>query len=120
MTRRKTKDKAQPQVSARQIQHALKNTTREHLVCRDLMHAWQWRTDLVPHRIDRKVVEVTRVLSCLRCSTTREDTYAVPSFARVSSRYVYPDGYLVHQGGHIPVSSVRSEVYRRMNLGAWK
>jgi hypothetical protein len=110
----------QKKLPVRQIQGVLKNTARDHLVCRDLMHAWKFTTDLVPHRIDRKVVEVTRVLECLRCETTREDTYKVPSFERVKSRYVYPDGYLVHQGGHVPVTFVRSEIYRRMTTGAWK
>lgn len=97
----------------------LTGTSKTHLVCRDLMHAWQWQTDLVPHRIDRKVVEVTRLLSCLRCATTREDTYRVPTFERIKSRYIYPDGYLVHQGGHVPVQDVRREVYTRMTKGEW-
>lgn len=97
----------------------LTGAEKTHLVCRDLMHAWQWTTDLIPHRIDRKVVEVTRVLACLRCETQREDTYRVPTFERLKSRYVYPDGYLIHQGGHVPVSDVRREVYARMTTGSW-
>jgi hypothetical protein len=97
----------------------LTETSKTHLVCRDLMHAWEWTTDLVPHRVDRKIVEVTRVLACLRCETTREDTYKVPTFERLKSRYVYPDGYLVHQGGHVPKTTVRAEVFKRMQKGAW-
>lgn len=97
----------------------LDNATNTHLVCRDLMHAWSWQTDLVPHRIDRKVVEVTRMLACLRCAALREDTYKVPTFERVKSRYIYPDGYLVQGRGHVPVQDVRREVYHRMTKGSW-
>ena len=99
----------------------LTGTDKTYIVCRDLMHAWEWTTDLIPHREEKKVTTVTRVLTCLRCETLREDTYRVPTFERLKSRYVYPDGYVVHSGGgHVPVATVRAEVYRRMTKGAWK
>jgi len=97
----------------------LTDAEKTHLVCRDLMHAWEWTTDLIPHREDRRITTVTRVLACLRCETQREDTYRVPTFERLKSRYVYPEGYLVHQGGHVPVADVRREVWGRMSSGSW-
>jgi hypothetical protein len=97
----------------------LSHADKEHLVCRDLMHAWSFLTDMTPHREERKITTVTRILSCLRCETQREDTYRVPTFERVRTRYVYPEGYLVHQGGHVPVQDVRREVWHRISNRNW-
>ena len=101
----------------------LKQSEKAHLMCRDFSHSWDWMTDLVPHRESgsSKVTYVTRILICLRCGTMRHDEYMVPSFTRVKSSYTYAANYLLpgHKG-HIPVSVVRQEVFRRFRNGSWK
>ena len=105
----------------RKVDVDLTDTSKTHLVCRDLHHAWEWQTDLLPNRDeDRRITSVTRVLSCLRCGTNRRDEYTVPSFTRMKSTYEYPEGYVTHQGGHVPVAVVRAEVYRRMTSKKWR
>jgi hypothetical protein len=91
----------------------LTGISQQHLVCRDLAHAWKWESDIVPKRIDRKVVSIERMLSCLRCGTIRHDTYSVPDFQRVKSQYTYPEHYLVPNSGHVRVSFVREEIFKR-------
>lgn len=95
----------------------LTETSPVHLACRDFKHAWQWSTDFIPREdVKRgKITSVARVLVCTRCMTERRDVYAVPSMEHVSSTYAYPEGYLIPgPHGRIYVSTVRSEVLRRM------
>jgi hypothetical protein len=119
MTRKKNRTPA----AKREIQSILRNSTREHLVCRDLQHAWEWRTDMTPisRTVDGKRIRtVSRVLSCMRCQTQRMDEYELPTFQRLRSSYTYPDGYLAKRHGtHVQVSDIRQEVFRRMTNGAW-
>jgi hypothetical protein len=91
-----------------------------HIQCRDLKHAWTFATDIIPQREEgsRKITSITRVLQCIRCGTERHDEYSVPSFERLHSHYTYVEGYLLPgTHGHIPVSEVRAEMYRRWTKG---
>lgn len=107
----------------RKVKYPLTNAQKDHLVCRDLMHSWTWVTDMIPNTrvVDTKRVKtVTRVVECQRCQTRREDEYMLPTFERVRSMYVYPEGYLAKRHGtHLRVADIRAEVYRRMTKGAW-
>lgn len=84
------------------------------LECRDLQHSWVHSTDFQIQRIDRRIASVRRVLQCTRCGAMRTDHYELPSFHRISSSYVYPEGYLIpgHKG-RILVAEVRQEILKR-------
>lgn len=111
--------------NSRKARLVLKEAPSQHLVCRDLMHAWEWVTDLTPNtnksnQVGRRLKTVTRVLACTRCETQRTDEYEVPSFTRIRTMYSYPEGYLARQNNvHVKVADVRAEVYRRMVNGEW-
>ena len=89
-------------------------TDRGLLACRDLRHAWDWDTDSEVVRLGRHRREFTRHLVCLRCATTRTDTYEIGRnyVAKVHTRYGYPEGYKVPGG--ISVEAVRLELFTRM------
>lgn len=64
----------------------------EHLECRTLAHAWKY-TDVT--RDGRNYVQGRE---CTRCETVKFVTIS-PKGEVVSSRYVYPKGYMVDGGG---------------------
>ena len=85
-----------------------------NLECRDLMHAWSHQTDFQVERTKGKLSSVRRILQCSRCGALQLDHYELPSFVRLSSKYVYPDNYLMpgHKG-RIVVADIRREILRR-------
>lgn len=64
----------------------------EHIDCRTLAHAWRY-TDVT--RDGRNYVQGR---ACTRCETLKFVTIS-PKGEVVSSRYVYPKGYMVEGGG---------------------
>jgi len=67
-----------------------------HLLCRDFGHTW--RRFMARHVPAHHVYEQT--LRCTRCKTLRERVLNERGIV-VSSKYVYPDGYLVKGMGYL-------------------
>lgn len=110
-------DEVAPHLTKEQRKVTLDTLSETYLECRDLMHAWKVEQDFLIRDAGtrRKLGIVRRLLCCTRCETRREDLIWMKTFARLSSRYIYPDGYGV-RGNHRGVVSkaeVRSEAYRR-------
>ena len=97
----------------RNRKQALTGMDEEFLQCREMMHAWREITSYVSFRKSGKVREITEVLRCDRCKTSRLDRLHVPSYDLVGRRYVHPDGYLMPNSGFTPRSAVRAEKFRR-------
>lgn len=88
----------------------------EMLLCRDLRHAWSFKTDEGFVRNRRgKLVRITRVSRCERgCGCTRTEEIEVPSFERVGKPQIhYPEGYQI-RGGGLDVTDYRREYYARL------
>lgn len=84
----------------------------EYLRCRGLRnHTWKFETDFNVATGQRgRIIEFTRTLSCMSCTTQRLDTYAVRkggTFEFVSRKYEYADGYQVHRGNPIASDKAR-------------
>lgn len=95
----------------------LSSVEEQHLICRDLLHAWYTVQDFTirDSETKRRVGIIRRVLECTRCHTQREDLIWLKSFERLSSRYIYPEGYRI-EGGHRGLTKkteIREEVYKR-------
>lgn len=78
------------------------------LECRDMRHAWSQKNDIVLSE-RRGIVRIfTRNLVCIRCQTTRSDTYEVvkSQVSLLHTKYKYPEGY--HVTGGLSVSTARS------------
>lgn len=94
----------------------------QSLQCRDFGHGWTHSTDFGARKDkEGRLSYVARILVCIRCGTMRNDEYELPSFQRIKSTYIYPENYLIpgHKG-HIPVATVRAEIFRRMKKGGAK
>lgn len=78
-----------------------------YLLCRDIRHAWSIEGYF------REGGTVRRRLHCLRCTTTRVDTWT-PTGGRVKNTYRHPEGYRL--GGGIKVQDVRVEELRRVRV----
>jgi hypothetical protein len=78
------------------------------LLCRDVRHAWSvegyWREG---------GGTVRRKLHCLRCSTTRTDTWTAKG-GRVRNQYAHPEGYRLSK--EIKLQDVRLEELRRVEV----
>jgi hypothetical protein len=99
---------------------SLGDVSVNYLQCRDFGHAWKWVNDFAPYRVDRKIVAMTRAITCMRCGSTREDEYSVPSMEKIKSRYTYSEGYrLVGEKRHVRISEVRQEIIIRINRKDW-
>lgn len=87
----------------------------QSLRCRDFGHAWEFQTDFQVERTKNRLTGVRRIVACIRCGVMRLDHYELPSFRRISSKYVYPNDYLLpgHQG-RVPVAEIRQEILRRL------
>lgn len=80
-----------------------KQTPYEYPDCRDLRHAWVRHNDEVLIETQGQVKLFTRTLVCIRCETTRVDTYRVAtrgghSVHKVGSKYNYAPHYQVKGG----------------------
>ncbi len=64
----------------------------EHLECRTLAHAWKYTT------VERDGRNYVQGRACTRCECEKYVTIS-PKGELVSSRYVYPKGYMVEGGG---------------------
>ena len=90
----------------------------EHLVCRDLLHAW------APYdaRVRRSDVtgrkEIHRVLRCTRCKTLRTQRLSMDGRILGSSYSDHPEGYLLHGGGHLTADERAAIRVRAVNLEA--
>jgi len=99
---------------------SLGDVSVNYLQCRDFSHAWKWVTDFTPYRVDRKIVAMTRTIVCMRCGSTREDEYEVPSMIKIKSRYTYSEGYrLIGEKRRVPICEVRQEIIIRINRKEW-
>lgn len=84
----------------------------EYLRCRGLRnHTWKFETDFNVATGPRgKIIEFTRTLSCMSCTTQREDTYTVKGnghFEFQRRAYKYAEGYQVHRGNPIATEEAR-------------
>jgi hypothetical protein len=77
------------------------------LLCRDVRHAWSIEGYY------RDGTTVRRKLHCLRCSTTRLDTWT-PKGGRLRNQYAHPEGYRLGKG--IKLQDVRQEELRRVKV----
>jgi hypothetical protein len=68
----------------------------------------------VSRRYRGKPQEVRRVLVCQRCTVQRHDGYHVGSWAKISTTYRYPDGYLLAGTGYVRGEDVRAEIFQRV------
>lgn len=64
----------------------------EHIDCRTLAHAWKYTT------VTREGRNYVQGRECTRCATVKFVTISNKGEV-VSSRYVYPKGYMVEGGG---------------------
>lgn len=87
--------------------------TVDSLMCRDLRHSWRHQNDYSLLKVKGSPEIVLRVLSCDRCTATREDTFRADTFEVVRTKVVYPKGYLTKNVGRVRVSEVRTEYYSR-------
>lgn len=89
----------------------------EMLLCRDLRHAWSFKTDENFYRQRGKLVRITRISRCERgCGCTRSEELAVPSFERIGKPQIhYPPGYQF-RGGGLDVTDFRREYYSRRGI----
>lgn len=84
--------------------------------CRGLRsHTWQFKTDWNVTTGPRgKVIEFTRTLHCVGCTTDRIETYTVTKSGRFQRRgtpqYKYADGYQVSRGNPIETDEVRDRL----------
>lgn len=79
------------------------------LLCRDVRHAWSIEGYYREHGT------VRRKLHCLRCTTTRLDTWT-PTGGRLRNQYSHPEGYRL--GKDIKLQDVRVEELRRVKVFA--
>lgn len=89
------------------------------LECRDLGHNWTHFHDGAPVR-ERMVLTFTRRVLCSRCTTQRTEVLHVfrnGHVEKASSRYTYPEHYLLQPGQRSRVG-VWNEVLRRSGV-AW-
>lgn len=77
------------------------------LLCRDVRHAW------AVEGYYREGTNVRRKLHCLRCSTTRTDTWTARG-GRIRNQYQHPEGYRITGG--IKLQDVREEELRRVEI----
>lgn len=80
-----------------------------YLLCRDVRHAW------AIEGYYRDGTTVRRKLHCLRCSTTRLDTWT-PKGGRLRNQYSHPEGYRLSKD--IKLQDVRVEELRRVKVFA--
>lgn len=90
----------------------------EYLRCRGLRnHTWKFETDFNVATGPRgRILEFTRTLSCMSCTTQRLDTYLVKkngSFEFKGRDYKYAEGYQVHRGNPIATNEARDALLLR-------
>jgi hypothetical protein len=78
-----------------------------YLLCRDIRHAWA----VVGYYED--AVWIRRKLECVRCETTRTDTWT-PWGVRLRNQYVHPEGYRLGKG--IRAQDIREEELQRVEI----
>lgn len=79
----------------------LSDVPTTYLVCRGLNHPWDETTivDRITARtVDGQPIEIRRTIQCGRCKTPRVSIIDFRTFKTKSSRYDYPDDYLVQWG----------------------
>lgn len=79
-----------------------------YLECRSDNHAWNKIHDRVTGN-KGWVSQFVRSKTCQRCGLEKETTYEVPSMRPIKSKSWYPEGYVVHGTGRVPVAEVRME-----------
>lgn len=84
----------------------------QFLRCRGLRnHTWRFETDFkIATNVRGRVVEFTRTLSCMACTTQRDDVYSVKptgKFVKIRTQYHYADGYQMRRGGQIELDAAR-------------
>lgn len=96
----------------------LESYSDEFLHCRGLRtHTWSFQTDFNIVTGPRgRVIEFTKKLSCLACTTCRLDTYRVTKSGRFvfeGHKYEYADGYQVSRGNAIKTDVARDALLRK-------
>lgn len=99
-------------MTAKKHTEGLDTYKEEYLRCRGLRnHTWKFETDFNVATGPRgRIMEFTRTLSCMSCTTQRLDTYTVRkngSFEFKGRKYEYADGYQVHRGNPIETEQAR-------------
>jgi hypothetical protein len=89
----------------------------EGLLCRDLRHAWKWKSDFNLLKQGPRVVAIEREVECDNCATVRHETISVKTGARIKVKYYYPEGYRIPGTGRIHSTEVRVEWMRRQGIG---
>lgn len=77
------------------------------LLCRDIRHAWS------VEGYYEDSVWIRRRLVCVRCGTTRKDTWT-PWGVRLRSQYNHPDGYRLDRD--VKAEDIRAEELRRIDV----
>jgi len=107
--------------NARKFATSVRDIPDTYLICRDLGHAWDYKTDSVLYDAQgKRAIEVTRTVKCLRCKMDRVDHYELPSFIRTRTKYSYPDHYLLSRDTHreqFTRADARGEFYLRRHGG---
>lgn len=91
----------------------------EYLHCRGLRsHTWSFETDfdITTGPRNGRVIEFTKKLRCLACTTVRKDTYRVTKSGRFvfeHRHYEYADGYQVRRGNAIATDVARDRLLRK-------
>lgn len=106
------------QEAAANFQAALMDLPEEWVICRDVRHAWDVQQDFhVTHRQGRKVLQIGRVLICMRCKTLRVETYVhtADGLDKTGQGYRYPEHYQIKgvPRGVKPQWIIHEEQYRR-------
>lgn len=106
---------ARPAKDEQFFTESLRSMPDEFMDCRDLRHSWvKVKGYTTIDGTDVKKTYVSRELQCLRCGCVRTDVINVRTFDRVSSSYMYQEGYTVKGAGvGNRAALVRREVYRR-------
>ena len=91
-----SKDKSTTaKMSLRDYRDRLHEYNQDYLLCKDLRHLWQVQQDYTPYEDNKSWM--LRVLVCVRCGTTRTDTFFVDKktkrVSRGGSTYRYPSGF---------------------------
>lgn len=93
----------------------LQSLPTKFLECRDMRHSWRVHHQFSPvNSTGSSVKFLERTLRCTRCHTERQDVLSARTFDRVSTSYVYPQGYTIkgNKSGNRG-QSIRREAYLR-------
>lgn len=102
---------------AANLAEALQELPDNWIMCRDMRHAWTVEQDFHVVKVQKKASEIKRVLTCMRCSTERIETYHATDWGleKLRQHYSYPDHYQIHgvPRGVKPSFIIQGEQYRR-------